>query len=312
MRSPCISAIIPCYCAANTLTTAVQSVLGQTNSDFEIIIVDDGSLDASAKVAACHAASDSRIRLIQQENSGPAAARNRGIQEARSPVIAFLDADDRWTPDFVERHLAHFIAVPRCGVSFSRVQFFDPEMTQPGRVSSTLAQVRLEQVLGENPVCTTSNIVARRRVLELVGGFNTGLTHGEDQEWVARVLATTGWQVHGLPQILVHYRTSPAGLSADLAKTESGWRAMIECVRAYAPEVVARAEPDASALFHRFLARRALRTGQSKLAILPMMRAWQASPLTLLTRQPSRTLMTMAGALAALMPGNPAAALLAR
>jgi len=312
MKSPSISVIIPCYCAAGTLAASVRSVLEQSWGDLEIVIVDDGSPDASAAVAARLAAADSRIRLIRQANGGPALARNRGMAEALSSVVAFLDADDRWTPDFVERHLLHLLAAPECGVSFSRIQFFDPQMLRPGRVSAAMERLALPQVLGENPLCTASNMVVRRRVLDMVGGFDTGLTHGEDQEWVARVLATTSWQVRGLPHVLVQYRTSPGGLSADLLKTEAGWRAMLNRVRAYAPEAVARAEPEASALFNRFLARRALRTGQSRLALRPLVRAWRASPRALLTRQPLRTLMTTAGALAGLVPGNPAAALLAR
>jgi len=312
MASAAVSVIIPCYRATATLQTAVRSVLAQSFADFELVIVDDGSPDATRLMAEQLAETDSRIRVICQNNAGPAAARNLGLSHSHAPIVAFLDADDRWTPDLLAQHVARFHAHAECGVSFARIRFFDPFLLQPGRVSAAVGQLKLAHVLGENPTCTTSNIVARRTVFEAVGGFDEKLTHGEDQEWIARVLATTSWLVSGLPRVLVHYRTSPAGLSADLERTRSGWLAMLDCVRVYAPQAVADAEPEAAALFNRFLARRALRTGQARAAIRPMLQAWRSSPMALITRQPIRTMMTTAGALAALLPGNPARALLAR
>jgi cellulose synthase/poly-beta-1,6-N-acetylglucosamine synthase-like glycosyltransferase len=312
MPKPLVSVIIPCFGAAATLPVAVRSVLTQDFTDFEIIIVDDGSKDASLAVARALAAEDSRVRVIAQQNAGPAAARNRGIVEARGRYIGFLDADDRWAHTHLRTHVAHFSAHPDCGVSFARIAFFDPELTLGGRLSAHMPQLRLADILGENPICTTSNIVARGELFAEIGGFDPALTHGEDQEWVARVLAKTRWRVCGLNKVLVDYRTSPGGLSADLARTHAGWLSMLRRVHAYAPDAAMRAAPAASALFHRYLARRALRTGQPRAALRPMLRALRSSPLTLLTHQPHRTAMTLAGALAALVPGNPLRATLAR
>jgi hypothetical protein len=312
MQLPNVSVIMPCYRATATLETAVQSVLAQSFADFELLIIDDGSPDDTLAVARALAQSDQRIRVLTQANAGPAAARNTGVAVARANVLAFLDADDRWEPELLARHLAHFRADPACGVSFARVRFYDPAMQRAGSVSAAAGRLTLAAILGENPICTTSNIVAQRTVFTAAGNFDTTLTHGEDQEWVARVLATTHWAVQGLPDILVHYRTSPAGLSADLPRMRNGWMAVMERVAAYAPRETIGVTPEVTAMFHRYLARRALRTGQFPQALRPMWQAWRASPRAMLTRQPHRTLMTMLGLCAALLPGNPARALLAR
>ena len=89
--------------------------------------------------------------------------------------------------------------------------------------------------LGENLTCTASNIVVRRSTVDEVGGFDSTLGHAEDQEFIARILATTTWRVSGLPDELVHYRTSVGGLSTDLARMEDGWQAMLRTLRIMAP-----------------------------------------------------------------------------
>ncbi len=119
-----------------------------------------------------------------------------------------------------------------------------------------------------------------------------------------RVLTGTGWDVCGLDAVLVHYRMSAGGLSADLARMDDGWRAMMARARQYAPEAMAAAEGPAHAMFERYLARRALRTGQNPAKAFAHLRAaFRHSPRAMLTRQPKRTFLTMAGAVgAALLP----------
>jgi hypothetical protein len=312
MCKPLVSVIIPCFSAAATLQVAVRSVLDQSCHDFEVIIIDDGSTDRSLDIAAALGKEDTRVRVIAQANAGPAAARNLGVAQARGSFIGFLDADDRWAVDHLASHMAHFATKPDCGVSFARIAFCDSALVPGGRISAHLSSLNLADILGENPVCTTSNIVSRAAVFVEIGGFDARLTHGEDQEWVARVLALSTWRVCGLNKILVDYRTSPGGLSADLGRMQDGWLKMLRRVQSYAPLAASRAAPAASALFYRYLARRALRTGQPRAALAPMLRAILASPITLLTHQPQRTAMTLAGTLAGLLPGNPMRALLAR
>jgi glycosyltransferase involved in cell wall biosynthesis len=310
--TPFVSVVIPCFRAADTLRTAVESVLRQSWSDLEVIIVDDGSPDHSLLVALKLAEEDPRIRVLSQANSGPALARNRGIAASVGTLIAFLDADDRWTSDYLAEHVAHFARNPACGAAFARVAFFDQAMRRAGRTSAKVRSLTLAKILGENAVCTTSNLVARASVFREIGAFDARLTHAEDQEWVARVLAMTAWQVLGLPKVMVHYRTSPAGLSGNLDLMREGWLRMLAIVRGYAGSDRLAAQHDGFAIFHRFLARRALRSETPERALALMLRAWRASPRALLTDKPIRTALVTLGGVAALLPGNPARALLSR
>ena len=297
---PLFTVVMPAYQAAGTIAIALRSVLAQTEQRFELIVVDDGSPDDRATVAEAAASGDPRVRIIRQRNSGPASARNLGIASGKAPFVAFLDADDRWSPDLLARHHAHFRSDFTLGVSFARVCLYDATLTQPGRISAHVADLHLAHVMGENPACTTSNLVARRDVFRDVGGFDATLTHAEDQEWIARVLSTSAWCVRGLDAVLVDYRTSTAGLSADLERMQAGWRLMIERVRSYAPHKATAAERQASALFERYLARRALRTGQPAWrACAHLLAAIRHSPRTLITHSPKRTALTIAGVFAA-------------
>jgi len=136
MTHPKISVIMPCYKAQDTVRCAIESVRQQSFSDFELLVVDDGSTDGSPAIAAAMVLDDRRIRLIRQRNAGPAAARNRGLAESTGDFIAFLDADDRWVGTLLARHLRLAQQNPLCGVSFGRVRFYDPELRHAGRMSS--------------------------------------------------------------------------------------------------------------------------------------------------------------------------------
>jgi glycosyltransferase involved in cell wall biosynthesis len=301
-HSPLFTIAMPAYRARETIATAIASVLAQTESRFELIVVDDGSPDDSATIAALAAGNDPRVRILRQANAGPSVARNLAVRHGTAPLVAFLDADDRWAPDLLARHAAHLQADATVGISFGRVRFYDPAMAVGGRVSAHVAMLSLAQAIGENPVCTTSNLVVRRDVFEEVGGFDTGMKHAEDHEWIARVLATTNWEARGIDTVLVDYRTSVGGLSADPTSMRVGWQAMIERIRARAPEKVAASEAVATALFERYLARRALRTGQpATTALRDLTTAARRSPMALLRHGPKRTLLTAAGLLLAIL-----------
>ncbi|MFO1060331.1 MAG: glycosyltransferase family 2 protein [Dongiaceae bacterium] len=300
--SPTFSVIVPCYNAAATLWTALTSVLGQSDGDFEVIVVDDGSTDGSHAVAAELAAVDPRITVIRRANAGPSATRNLGIARSRGRFVAFLDADDRWHMGKLAAHRAHLEGDESVGVSFARIQFFDPRLSAPGRVSSAEGRLALIDLLGENPVCTTSNMVVRRELFGVVGSFDETLRHAEDQEWLVRVLTSSSWEIEGIDDVLVDYRTSDEGLSADLDRMLGGWEAMLGQARAKAPRTVAAVEPRARALYHRYLARRALRLGKpAGCAGRHLATALRCDPLALLAERPRRTLLTAIGVAASLL-----------
>ena len=116
-----ISVVIPLYNKEHQIAETLRSVLEQTFQDFEVVIVDDGSTDKSSEEAL--KIRDPRIRFVRQENAGVSAARNRGIEEARFDLIAFLDADDRWKPEYLQTQYDLFQKYPQCGVFACNYEF---------------------------------------------------------------------------------------------------------------------------------------------------------------------------------------------
>ncbi|MCA0919810.1 glycosyltransferase family 2 protein [Pseudooceanicola nanhaiensis] len=250
---PYFSILIPCLNAAATLGETLDSLLAQTDADWEALIVDDGSSDGSWSLAIAYARRDRRIRVMRNPGQGPSTARNLAMSLAEGEVVAFCDADDLWDRAklacmravFADRHV---------DAAYAQIAFFD---ARGSRTLSTVPKgaLTVPQLMGENPVCTMSNLCVRTRVLTATGGFDPAMVHNEDLEWLIR-LAGLGHRVIGLDRLLVHYRTSPTGLSADLEKMRLGREAAL----ATAAQLGFRPDARAEAIHLRYLARRALRT----------------------------------------------------
>lgn len=118
-----VTIVIPVYNVEAYIYQAIESVLAQTYPYFEVILVNDGSKDHSVEV--CQKFDDPRIKILHQENQGPAAARNHGIRHAKGEYVAFLDGDDLWTPDKLVKHVEHLDRNPEVGVSFCPSRFID-------------------------------------------------------------------------------------------------------------------------------------------------------------------------------------------
>lgn len=181
-----ISVVIPLYNKEGRIMYTLQSVLNQSFQDFEVVIVNDGSTDGS--VAEVEKFSDSRIRLIHQKNAGVSAARNRGIEEAKSDLIAFLDADDEWKPEYLATQYHLHQQYPDCSVYACNYEFRDSE----GRVTPTI--IRKIPFSGEDgilsnyfevascshpPICSIS-IMVKKQAIQAIGGFPSDISHGED------------------------------------------------------------------------------------------------------------------------------------
>ena len=181
-----ISVVIPLYNKEKQIAHTLQSVFNQTFQDFEVVIVDDGSIDGS--VAEVEKFSDLRIRLIHQKNAGVSVARNRGIEEAKSDLIAFLDADDEWKPEYLATQYYLSQKYPDCNVYACNYEFRDTE----GKVTPTI--IRKLPFIGEDgilsnyfevascshpPICSIS-IMVRKSAIQAIGGFPVGIRSGED------------------------------------------------------------------------------------------------------------------------------------
>ena len=192
---PKVSVVIPLYNKEKSIASTLQTVLNQTFTDYEIVIVNDGSTDNSvAEVEKIH---DARIRLIHQQNAGVSAARNRGIEEAKSELIAFLDADDEWKFEYLatQYHLSQ--KYPECSVFACNYEFHDAE----GNVTPTI--IHKLPFVGETGIMTnyfevascshpplwTSAVVVRKMALQSIGGFPVDVKSGEDLLTWARLSA---------------------------------------------------------------------------------------------------------------------------
>ncbi|MEP2380519.1 glycosyltransferase family A protein [Parasphingorhabdus sp.] len=187
MNRPKFSVIIPVFNAAATLETTVASVLQQTEKDFELVIVDDGSTDNSLMLSLDMASKDNRIKVKSQPNGGVAAARNFGLSCAHGALVAFLDSDDLWLPTKLERHRTWHRCFPEVAISFAQVEFIS-NCRDAKRTVSNVPPFKLDvsNLLAENPACTSSNIVVRADCLHQIGLFREHMSYAEDQEWLVR------------------------------------------------------------------------------------------------------------------------------
>lgn len=181
-----ISVIIPLYNKASQIVATLQSVLAQTFPHFEIVVVDDGSTDGSAE--RVEQIKDERIRIVRQRNAGVSAARNRGIEEARYGLIAFLDADDRWKPDFLQTQYGLSVKYPQCSVFAVNYEFIEPNGVCCCTTIRKLPFVGDDGVLdnyfevaacSHPPICSSALMVRKEAMLS-IGGFPLGIRLGED------------------------------------------------------------------------------------------------------------------------------------
>lgn len=309
--SPAISIIMPAFNASNTIKESISSVQAQTLSDWELIIIDDGSSDETLSVAFEAKAIDDRIRVFQQINSGPSVARNLGIRKSRAPILAFLDSDDLWAQTRLDSMLRALAPRPSVGVLFSRTRFISHDGQKPGTLTRHFDQLSASDLLAENAVCSTSNIVCRQEVFEDCGRFTPGLHHAEDQEWLLRVALSQKWEVCGIDEELFFYRSSPDSQSADLAAMYKGWQLFVMRLGAKFPAQIVEAAHKSYGPFCRALARRAIRAGKPIQALHYLRLGLLHDPLLVL-RQPRRTLLTLCGAFAACLPFSTLKELVAR
>jgi glycosyltransferase involved in cell wall biosynthesis len=184
-----VAVIIPVY-VATYLREALESVFAQTRPPDDVIVVDDGSPDREALRAAL-TSWRWRITVIHQANAGAAAARNTGIMATDAPWLAFLDADDRWLPPFLERQMAFVRQTPRLDLAWA-----DAQMIRRGSLDGTFMDrcpsagpVTLRNLLAQTCNVLTSTVVVRRDLVVNAGGFDPALRRGQDYDLWLRLLA---------------------------------------------------------------------------------------------------------------------------
>ena len=239
---PAVSVIIPVYCASRDIPVALASVFAQTFTNLEVIVVDDGSPDAADLKAALEPFR-SRLRFIEQPNRGAGAARNAGIRASHGRFVAFLDADDRWMPEFLARQIACLEANRGCALVYCDA-LISGETPLAGRrfmeTAPSNGEVTLLSLIRQECNIALSTVVMRRRPLVAAGLFDETLRRGQDFELWLR-LALRGAPMRYQRDVLAERRARASGLSGD-AVTEIGraLNVLDRFGRAHALEGVAR------------------------------------------------------------------------
>ncbi len=215
---PCVSVVIPNYNYAHYLPQALDSVLGQTYSELEVIVVDDGSTDDSETILGSYTG---HVRLIKQQNQGVAAARNRGVQESSGELVAFLDADDIWMPAKLERQVQRFVDDPELGLVHCGVEEIDYTAAHlrvrvdglEGWVATQLLLFKRAVILGGG-----SGLMVPRASFEAMKGFDTRLSTSADWDFFYRVAASH--RVGFVAEPLVKYRIHTGNMHANVGAME--------------------------------------------------------------------------------------------
>jgi teichuronic acid biosynthesis glycosyltransferase TuaG len=226
---PAVSVIIPAYNAEAFVARAIRSVEAQSFRDFEIVLIDDGSTDRTADIALGF----SSVRYVLGSHGGEAVARNRGLEEARSELVAFVDADDEWLPGKLARQIAF---MQKLGSSFSYTDAYVVRDDGPRVRYSTLARPRQGEILGpliddwlDQAFMIPTDVMASRVLLQSVGGFEQGLpTPGHVDYGLWLKLAIRGTRFDYLDEPLALYYRGHPSVSSEAVEMVERYRVAMQ------------------------------------------------------------------------------------
>ncbi|MET0660063.1 MAG: glycosyltransferase [Steroidobacteraceae bacterium] len=223
-RVPAVAVVVPAFNAAGTLAATLDSVRAQTLTDFEAIVVDDGSSDATLAIASDFARRDTRFKVLHKANSGVADARNLGITTTTAELIAPLDADDVWHPTFLERMCTALAGSPDAVLVYANTRVIDidgnvlrnaPPANHCGRV--------FDRLLLRNFIGNGSAMMFRRELGRRFGFYERRLQHefGAEgaEDWLLSVQLAALGRVALVREYLVGYRVTPGAMSTDVLRT---------------------------------------------------------------------------------------------
>ena len=255
-----VSVVIPTYNYGRFIKEAINSVLTQTHPPSEIIVVDDGSSDETAAVVG---AFGDAVKYVRQDNAGVCAARNRGVRESTSELIAFLDADDTWERLNVEKQVARFERDEEIGLVHCALREFDAETGETIRLHMDGCEegVANNLLLWEAPVIVGPGAVTvSRKAFDHVGGFDTRMKVGEDWDFCYRVARL--FKIGFVAEPLVNYRSHNAAAHRNVENMERGMLMFYEKAFATDDPEILKLRRRAYGNFHRVMAGSYLHSGR--------------------------------------------------
>ena len=286
---PTISVVVPVYNAERTILETIASVQEQTFSDFEVIVINDGSTDRTLELL--NTVQEPRLKVFSYSNGGLPVARNRGISQATGEFISFIDADDLWTPDKLELQLAALQQHPEAGVAYSWTCNMSEkgESFEPGQSVSFEGNVYPQLLLG-NFISSGSNCLIRREAIASVGEFDPTLKSCEDWEFYLRLAAR--WSFVVVPKLQILYRQSAMAMSSKIEVMEKYHLIVLERAFQSAPPELQSIKNQSLAIMYQYLAGKCLahvtNVNQVKQATQKLQMAVRLYPQILLDRLTQR------------------------
>jgi len=262
---PKVTAVVPVFNAAATITETLLSARSQTYRELEIIVVDDGSTDSSCELVERQAGQDARVRLLRQHNQGVAAARNAGAAAAAGEFLAPLDADDIWFPQKIERQVERFAEDgPDLGLVYGWSATIDAasrvtKRPMPDNSGWVLADMALRNFIGN-----ASSPLIRMSAFREVGGYDPSLRQRGAQGLEDRklyLLLAEGWRFAVVREFLTGYRLLPGNMSSDVLQMLRSHDAVVSDFLPRHPELAGTFHESRSRLT-RYMMRRALKDGR--------------------------------------------------
>ncbi len=249
-----ISVILPVYNGKKTIRETAESVLDQTLVDFELIVINDGSTDATLEILA--EIEDPRLQVYSYPNAGLATSRNRGLSIAMGEYIAFIDADDIWMPGKLLAQLSSLQKNPEAAVAYCWVDYIDMGgkfICPDGRMN--IGGDVYQKILEENFIHSGSTIMVRKDAIQAIGGFDESLPAVEDWDLYIRLAALYPFVCVQEPLVL--YRLTHNALSTNVLLMEKSFQKVLDRAFAQAPASLANLKNTSVANFYEYLTTKA-------------------------------------------------------
>jgi glycosyltransferase involved in cell wall biosynthesis len=297
LQTELVSVIIPAFNAAEYIRQSLNSVLAQTYQALEVIVVDDGSADATSAVAEEFVKNDARVQLVRQSNAGVGAARNTAIGRARGKYIAPLDADDVWFPEKLEKQVA---VMEKCdnetGLVYCWSTVTDKHGEFVGRFNPQPFEGRLRRFLALRNIIDNASVpLFRAAALEKVGLYLTRTEQGGAQgceDWDLYMRIAEAFSIRLVPEYLLAYRQTESSMSVNAAGMKASFAVVSRRARQRNCDLASGTFRWSAGYFYLYLVQNCYRSGQYSECLVYLKEAVRSNPLLLLTTGIYRTLMS--------------------